>query len=305
MKPFRRISTLIFALCLAIASALCADAQRKVTPVEPSPGTKGSPTEKESTPQSDPSRLQEQRDANGNIILIDTVTGQEWVDTTLVKKSTKMIYPKIFCVAAGINIWDPVMRIFGQNYGIASVWGELNMHNRYFPTLEIGLGQASISPEEMNFTFKSPLAPFFKIGASYNVFYNSDPRYKFLVGLRYGFSTFSYEVNDITVNDPYWGSESSFSIPRQNATAGYLEVLAGVRVNIFSNFSIGWDLRFHKLLHESSPRYGKPMYIPGFGKRGATLSGSFSLIYTFQLNQPAPQEVTNDSKHSSKPQENK
>lgn len=285
-----------FLLCLLGGSMLPAAAQRKITPVEPAPGTKGTPKETPSTPETDPSRLQEQRDAQGNIILVDTITGQEWVDTTLVKKNTKMIYPKIFCVAAGVNIWDPVMRIFGQKYGLASVWGELNMHNRYFPTFELGLGQADITPEDMNFTYKSSIAPFFKIGASYNVFYNSDPRYKFLVGLRYGFSAFSYRITDVTVTDSYWGSESTFDIPRQNATVGYFEFLAGVRVNIVSNFSIGWDLRFHTILHESKATYGKPMYIPGYGKRGAALSGSISLIYTFQLNSPATKEVITDSK---------
>lgn len=292
MKRIRYITLLIAAAILFITAALPADAQRRVTPVEPAPGTSGSPAlKKELTPYEDKGRLREEKDAQGNIILIDTVTGQEWVDTTLVKKNTKMIYPKIFAVDAGINIWDPVMRAFGQDYGLFSVWGELNMHNRYFPLIEIGLGQASIRPEEMNFTYKSSVAPFFKIGANYNVFYNSNPKYKFLVGLRYGFSPFSYSVDNITVDNSYWGEQSVFNIPRQNASVGYLEVTAGVRVNIVSRFSIGWDLRFRSILHESSPKYGKPMYIPGYGKRGSALSGSISLVWTFGLNSPAPAEV--------------
>ncbi|MCM1347807.1 MAG: DUF6048 family protein [Firmicutes bacterium] len=295
MDALRKIIFLTLAMFAMVAASPQLNAQRRVTPVEPAPGTKGTTQQEPATPAIDPSRLQEQRDASGNIIFVDTVTGQEWVDTTIVKKNTKMIYPKIYCVAAGLNIWDPVMRIFGQDYGVASIWGELNMHNRYFPTLEIGLGQANITPEEMNFTFKSGMAPYFKIGASYNVFYNSDPRYKFLVGLRYGFSSFSYRVTDVTVTDSYWGTTSTFDIPRQNATVGYLDVLAGVRVNIFSNFSLGWDLRFHKILHESKATYGKPMYIPGYGKRGAALTGSFSLVYTFQLNRPASDGVIKDS----------
>lgn len=295
MKTPVHIASIVLALTLCVGAIMSASAQRRITPVDPSPGTKGTPKETPVTPADDPSRLQEQRDSKGNIILVDTITGKEWIDTTLVNKQTRMIYPRIYCVAAGINIWDPALRIFGQQYGIGSVWGELNMHNRYFPTLELGLGQADITPEGMNYTFKSPVAPFFKIGASYNVFYNSDPRYKFLVGLRYGFSAFSYEVTDVTVSDSYWGTDETFSIPSQNATVGYLDVLAGVRVNLAGNISVGWDLRFHKILHENNPRYGKPMYIPGFGKRGATLSGSFSLIYTFTLNRPASPEVNNGS----------
>lgn len=292
MKTLRFIAACF--IVLITAAAFSGAAQRRVTPVQPIPGTKGTPVEKPATPTTDRKNLQEQTDAQGNIIFIDTVTGQEWVDTLAAKASSKkMIYPKIYNVAVGLNIWDPVMRIFGQDYGIVSAWGELNMHNRYFPTFEIGLGAASIKPQEMNYTYKSSLAPFFKIGANYNVFYNSDPRYKFLVGLRYGFTPFSYKLTDITVDDPYWGESSTFGIPSQNATAGYFEFLAGVRVNIFSSFSIGWDVRFRSIIHESSPKYGKPMYIPGYGKRGSALSGSISIVYTIPLNSPTPPEVNN------------
>ena len=299
MKPFRIILLLLAAVMVSTVAAPGASAQRKVTPVTPAPGTKGTPKEKpELTPYEDPGRLREQTDAQGHIILIDTVTGQEWIDTTAVKKSKKMIYPRIYCVAAGLNIADPLLRIMGQKYGIASGWGELNMHNRYFPTFEFGLGQASITPEEGNFTFRSPIAPYFKIGANYNIFYNSDPRYKFLVGVRYGFTPFSYTIDNVNLVDDYWGTDTQFSIPRQNATVGYFEFLAGVRVNIVRDFSIGWDLRYHAILHENSARYGKPMYIPGYGKRGSALAVNISLVYTFTLNRPAPQEVNSDNEPS-------
>lgn len=285
----KRISAFMAVVALLLAMACGAQAQRRITPVEPTPGTKGTPVEKKKSTEVDRSRLQEQKDANGNIILVDTVTGQEWVDTTVVKKKF-MIYPRIYQVAAGVNLWDPLMRILGQSYGVASVWGELNMHNRYFPTAEIGLGTADITPDEGNYTFKSPMAPFIKVGINYNVFYNSDPRYKFLVGVRYGFTPFSYRVTG-TLTDDYWGTSTPVDIPRQNSTAGYFEFLAGVRVNIIGNFSLGWDLRFHTILHESKATYGKPMYIPGYGKRNGSLTGSFSISYTFELNHPAPAEV--------------
>jgi len=296
MKPLRHIIFFVTALIVAAVAAPYAGGQRKITPVTPVPGTKGtSKDNKEITPYEDPGRLRQETDAKGNIILIDTVTGLEWVDTTAVKKSKKMIYPRIYCVAAGINIADPVLRAFGNKYGILSLWGELNMHNRYFPTFELGLGQASITPEEGNFTYRSPLSPFFKIGANYNVFYNSDPRYKFMVGLRYGFTPFSYTIDNVSLVDDYWGTDTQISIPRQNATVGYFEFLAGVRVNIAGNFSIGWDLRYHSVLHESRARYGKPMYIPGYGKRGASLAVNVSLVYTFGLNKPVSQEVINNN----------
>ena len=48
---------------------------------------------------------------------------------------------------------------------------------------------------------------------------------------------------------------------------------------------------------------GKPMYIPGFGKRGNALTGSFSIIYTIPLNKKGSAKVNTDGADGSK-QEN-
>ena len=50
----------------------------------------------------------------------------------------------------------PIMRAFGQHYGIADAWIELSLHNRYKPIFEVGLGTARNTPAGMNFTYRSP-----------------------------------------------------------------------------------------------------------------------------------------------------
>ena len=269
--------------------------QRRVTPVEPT--TTNAPTDPTAKPEVDKSKLVEMLDSKGNTILVDTITGREYVDSTAIAPIPKMIYPRIYQLSVGLNIWDPFMRIIGQQYGVASVWGQLSMHNRYFPYIEVGLGTADITPDGMNFTFKSPLAPFFKIGATYNMFYNSNPDYQFHAGLRYGFTPFKYSVDNITADDPYWGEQTSFSITRQNATAGYLEVAVGVKVKIVSRLSLGWTFMYHTILHESKRPVGEPMYIPGYGKRGSSVTGQFSVIWTMNLNKPAPVAVDTDEQN--------
>ena len=139
------------------------------------------------------------------------------------------------------------------------------------------------TPDGQNYTFKSPLAPYFKIGANYNIFYNNNPQYQFLVGVRYGFTPFKYEVSSFTLDDSYWGEQQQLSIPSQSATAGYFEFLAGVRVMIAKGISVGWNVKYHTLLHESKGEYGKSMYIPGYGKRGGSFTASLSVSYTLSL----------------------
>lgn len=276
MKMRAVLITLVMVLC-----ATCVMAQRRVTPVEPVPN--GTPETKPT--EMDRTNVVERTDDKGNVVLVDTLSGSEFVDTlAVVPKTAKMQYPLWNAVTVGVNIWDPIMRILGQQYGGADVWAELSLHNRYKPVIEFGLSAANITPEEMNYTFKSSLAPYFKLGINYNIFYNSNSNYQFNVGLRYAFTTYSYEVVNVTVNEGYWDDPSHFSLPSARSTAGWLEVVAGVKVLIAKPVSLGWNVKYCAKLHESAAPYGEPMYIPGFGKRKNPLSVSFSVMYTLELN---------------------
>lgn len=218
-------------------------------------------------------------DDQGRTIMVDTVTGQEWVDSTLLPAPPKMVQPLLYDVEIGVNIWDPVMRIFGQKYGGVDFSATLNLHNRYLPTFEAGFGMAKKTPADMNFTYKTPLAPYFKIGADYNFIYNSDPDYRFTAGLRYGFSTFKYTLTDVTVDDNYWDEVSHPTYPDASVTAGWFEVVVGLRVRIAGPISAGWAFRYHSILHRSHPEMGDAWYIPGYGTENSSISGTFSIVY--------------------------
>ena len=276
-------TAILAALCCALPSA----AQRKITPVKPAPAATTNPQQQRPVREVDPkANLAEARDAQGNIIFIDTVSGTEWVDTTI-RKSAKMIYPLLESVTVGVNLWDPAMRLLGQDYGGADIWAELSLHNRYKPVVEFGLSSANITPDGKNYTFHSPLAPYFRIGANYNIFYNNNPAYQFLTGVRYGLTFYKYDISEFTLDDPYWGISQQFSIPSQSATTGFFEFVAGVRVMLGKQISLGWMAKYHAILHESKAPYGKPMYIPGYGKRGGAFSASFSISYTLPLGKPS------------------
>lgn len=290
-NPLRFLTVLI----LVAATAISVVAQRRVTPVEPPrPGQQNVEKPKEF----DRTRLAERLDAQGNIILVDTITGVEFVDSTLIADTPHNIYPRWQSLDVGVDIWDPVMRMLGQKYGFGSAFVRLSIHNRVFPLFEAGFGKADISPDGSNYTFKSPMAPFFKLGVDYNVFYNNSPDYALLVGLRYGFTPFKWSVDNVTVPGSYWDDPSSFSIAQQNATAGYLEISFGIRVKIAGPISAGWQFKFRSLLHESKNIHGEPMYIPGFGKRSMPICGAFSIIYTLPLNRGSLTSVDNRKEKS-------
>lgn len=228
------------------------------------------------------------RDADGNVVLADTL-GHDIFTDTVQTKAPRLIYPLMHAVSIGLNVWDPLMRAFGSKYGGGEVWAELSLHNWIKPVVEIGVGTADNTPEDGNFTYRSPLAVYGRIGVNYNFLYNSNPAYQVYLGLRYGITNFSYEITDATIKQGYWGDTDRFSVPSQRSTTGYGEVLAGLKVKIYKNFSLGWAVKAHFIFHESKASYGKPWYIPGYGTRGTTFAGAINLIYTLPLSKRQPE----------------
>ena len=284
MKWLRSI--LLVACCLMVAAAV---AQRRVTPVKAgSKNLTGVNENKQPGDTIDRSKLVSVTDEQGNVVMVDTVTGKEVPDTTAIDGVTqgrvpKMINPLMFSASVGVDIWDPLMRIFGQSYGLVGFSAELNLHNRYIPVVEVGLGNANSTPTNQNYTYHVGISPYFRVGANYNFLYNSNPDYQFVAGLRYGWTRFSYQLRDVSISDPYWGESQTVDFPTQTSSVSYLNVIFGLRVKIWKPISMGWNVRFRAILHETEQPGGKPWYIPGYGSRNGIITGSFSIFYTFSF----------------------
>jgi hypothetical protein len=270
--------------------ALTVGAQRRITPVT-------NPDKKVATDTVDSkANLKEMMDASGHIVLVDTVLGKEYHDTLLMT-APKLVYPRYQAVSIGVNLADPLMRCLGQSYGLIGFWGELSIHNWIKPVVEFGFGEANYTPDDEDYTYKSSIAPYFKLGLNYNFLYNSNPDYSAYVGLRYGLSNFSYEVNDVKYDQGYWGETGTIGIPSQRVTVGYFEFIFGIRVRIINNFNLGWEVKAHALANQGNPTYGRPWYVPGYGTRGSLFTATFSLSYTLPL---SPKPVIQDKDNKKK-----
>lgn len=275
-----RLPAFLF-LCLIVAVAT---AQRRITPIN-TPATTTQHVNENFNPDSlDRSHLVEMTDAQGRTILVDTIAGTEVVDSAALQVVPKMEYPLVYAASVGVDIWDPVMRLLGQKYGLVEFSAEFNMHNRYIPVVEVGLGMADDRPDDNNYTYKSKMSPYFRLGMNYNFLYNSSPNYMAMAGVRYGYSPFTFELTDVTVDSPYWQETAPMNVPSQSVSVGYLELLFNLRVKIAGPIYLGWAFKFHTILHESKTPYGQPMYIPGYGSRESAVTGAFTVTYTFELN---------------------
>lgn len=275
---------IIILLTLLLAVGIETAAQRRVSPVTPQSATRPASKNKEKkTEEVDLSTYVEMKDDKGNVFLMDTITGKEYVDSTAIKAKDRIIYPKFHALTIGVDMWDPVMRLFGQKYGGAEAWVELSMYNRFKPIVEVGLGAADDTPEDGNYTYKSSLSPYFRIGMNYNFLFKKTDDYQFHAGIRYGLSPFTYEVKNVRMDAGYWNEPSVFDIPSQKSTVGYFQLVMGLKVRIVDNLFMGWSFKYGSILHESGNTYGKPWYIPGLGTRGSAVTGAFSVMYTIPI----------------------
>lgn len=294
-----RIAIITLLLCAAAASAITAEAQRRITPVN----TAATTTQSRNELRDDTAAINARRRASSvsytegdKVVWVDTITGDKWVDSlAVVGGIPKMQYPLLHSLSVGVDIWDAAMRVFGQDHGITGLTAELNMHNRYIATFDAGVGAASHTPSGGNYSYRSPVSPYFRVGAMYNFLYNSNPDYMLMAGVRFGFSSFRWEVRDVTVNSSYWQETAKFNIPMQTTSASWFEINLGLRVKIWGPVSAGWLFKFHSIMHCGTTPYGQPWYVPGYGTRTGSITGAFLVTYTLPLRHRKPDPLPEDT----------
>ena len=246
--------------------------QRHITPVQPPTNTTLPPAQGT------------KEDVIRRFLSGDTVAAAEEARRDSAKRAYTR-YPKLTDITIGLNFIDLPLMAFGQDYASIDVHATLNMWNRLQPVVEMGLGWGKNNPDDMNFTYRAKPSPYFKVGANYNFLFKSDPHYQAVLGVRLGYSTFRYEVTDITYRNTYWGEDVAFSIPGQHSHALWGEAVAGLRVNIWHEWSLGWMLRYHGVFSYGRSDYSTPWFIPGYGPRRGNIAFTFSVAYTLPLTQ--------------------
>ena len=205
-------------------------------------------------------------------------------------------YPLITDVTVGVNFWDLVAKLFGQSYESYDVSLKVNMWNRLFPALELGVGRANSTPDGLNYTYKTPWSFYAKLGADYNFLFKSHPRYQFFVGVRGGYSAFKYSITGVTVDNGYWGESEKLEVPTMKSNALYGEVVAGLKVQLSGPISAGWTVKYHTVFKHKKNGEINPWYIPGFGSRESSLYVGMSVYYTFKTSKKKWPNIDDDGK---------
>lgn len=170
-----------------------------------------------------------------------------------------------------------------DKYYSSEVSATLDINNRFFPAVEVGLGYTDMVSQLYEIGYRTR-APYYRIGVDYNVLYKKDKPGYIYIGARVGYTSFDYSVEAPPLVDPVWGGETLVQFTDLPCRAVWAEAICGVRAEIAKNFYMGWSLRYKYLFYEGTISNGGPWYVPGFGAGKKTAFGAtYTFCYYFNL----------------------
>ena len=198
------------------------------------------------------------------------------------KDTTKVVYPERYGLRVGVDLHRLTKSFYDDNYKGLEVVADYRLTRRYYIAGEIGNEEKTVDDDRLNFTTKGT---YFKVGFDYNSFENwLDMENMIYVGMRYGLSSFSQTRNSYKIYDStnYYGETIITSGEKfSGLNASWIEVIGGVKAELFNNLYLGFSLRLNYLVSNKRPENFDNLYIPGFnrtydGKFGAGLNYTIS-----------------------------
>jgi hypothetical protein len=182
----------------------------------------------------------------------------------------------------GIDAFKLARSFLQEDYRGLEVVGDYRLTKKYYLAGEIGNEKRTIDEDRVNFTTSGT---YFKVGFDYNSYENwLDMENLIYVGMRFGTTTFSKELNTYRVYNPnpYFGESPTIASGRKfdGLSAQWIEIVAGVKAELFSNFYAGFNFRINYLVGNKEPNDFENLYIPGFNKK---YEGKFGVGFNYTL----------------------
>ena len=186
--------------------------------------------------------------------------------------------PLLGGVAVSADIVGFAMKAVDAKFANMEVGARINLLDKYFPVAELGIGDSHREGAETGNKF-STTSPYMRFGIDYN--FNRKHNGNRLFGiLRYGFSSFKYDIGNTSFADPTYGTTIALDLGGEKATAQWLEFGAAAETKLWRFIRFGWSIRYKFRLSLSHPDEGEPYFIPGFGKNDSNgWGGTVNLVF--------------------------
>lgn len=147
---------------------------------------------------------------------------------------------------------------------------------------EYGISRIKLDTDSYKFNYDLN-GSFIKLGLNRNILKHDDITKNDLlfVGFRYSFSRFKHKASNINIIDEQWDEVIITETEEISLSCHYIDLVAGVKTELFKNIYIGWTIRGMIRLKLKSDDIMSPYFIPGFGKgdKNAAIGFNYSIYY--------------------------
>lgn len=192
-----------------------------------------------------------------------------------------------FGVRFGLDLHKISKSLYDKNYKGLELVGDYRISKNYYLAAELGSENKTTDDSRLNFTTKGS---YLKAGFDYNCYDNwLDMENMVYIGLRYGASTFSQELNSYKIynRNSYFGEVGSLNSGQKfdGLSAHWLEFVAGIKAKVYNNIFVGFSVRINMLVANNKPENFDNLYIPGFGR---TYEGDFGAGINYSVSYLLP-----------------
>ena len=191
-------------------------------------------------------------------------------------------FPERYGLRVGVDLHRLSKSFYDDNYRGLEIVGDYRLTKKFYIAGELGNEEKTVDDDHLNFTTNGS---YFKVGFDYNAFENwLDMENMIYAGMRVGFSSFDHQVNSFKIyenNGNYYGQ--TIIAPGEKfsgQTASWVEIVGGVKAELFNNLYMGFSVRLNYLISNKEPEGFANLYIPGFNR---TYDGKFGAGFNYTL----------------------
>jgi len=190
----------------------------------------------------------------------------------------------------GVDLHRLSRSFYQDGYRALELTGDYRINKKIYAAAELGNVDYTDDDSRLNFTTKGS---YLKVGFDYNAYENwLDMENMIYVGFRYSFSTFNQTLNSYTIyqNSDVGNSEGQGNyfedVTVQSGekfsglSAHWIELVGGVKAELFSNLFMGFSVRLNGLVSNKKPATFDNLYIPGFNR---TYDGNIGVGFNYTL----------------------
>jgi hypothetical protein len=216
-------------------------------------------------------------------------------------KKTDTIVPKTqrYGLRLGVDLSKIARTFYEKDYKGLEIVGDYRLTKRIYIAAEIGNENKTTDEDRVNFTTKGT---YFKVGFDSNSYQNwLDMENMIHIGLRYGISSFSQKLNSYKIyNTETYYPETPAIISNtkyDGLSSQWVEVVAGMKVELFNNLYAGFSARLNYLVSDKKPDNFDNLYIPGYNR---TYDGKFGVGWNYTVSYFIPLYKKSDKVQTSK-----